>query len=91
MGFYVCRRGVIEITFTVSGTSYQAEEGMTWGEWVDSEYNTGGFIVKSSLISKEGDYKNIHTSRSYSPVSSTDVIIENHTYYYTYYEPIIPV
>ena len=28
------------ITFTVNGTEYQAEEGMTWGEWVDSEYNS---------------------------------------------------
>ena len=27
------------ITFIVNGTEYQAEEGMTWGEWVDSEYN----------------------------------------------------
>lgn len=63
---------------------------MTWAEWVDSEYNTGGFIVQGSLISKEGDYKNIHTSKSYSPVSATDAIIENHTYYYTYFDPIAP-
>ena len=27
------------ITFTIDGTEYQAEERMTWGEWVDSEYN----------------------------------------------------
>lgn len=27
------------ISFTVEGTSYQAEEGMTWSEWVESEYN----------------------------------------------------
>lgn len=30
------------ITFTIDDTEYQAEEGMTWGEWVDSEYNTKG-------------------------------------------------
>lgn len=30
------------ITFTIDGTAYQAEEGMTWGEWVDSEYNVNG-------------------------------------------------
>lgn len=28
------------ITFMINGTSHQAEEGMTWGEWVESEYNT---------------------------------------------------
>ena len=31
------------ISFTVAGTSYQAEEGMTWAEWVDSEYNVDGY------------------------------------------------
>ena len=31
------------ITFTIEGTEYQAEEGMTWGEWCNSTYNTGGF------------------------------------------------
>ena len=28
------------INFTVYRTSYQAIEGMTWGEWIDSEYCT---------------------------------------------------
>ena len=27
------------ITFTIDGVEYQAEEGMTWEEWVNSEYN----------------------------------------------------
>lgn len=28
------------ITFTIGGVEYQAEEGMTWEEWVNSEYNS---------------------------------------------------
>ena len=28
------------ITFTIAGTEYQAEEGMDWNEWKNSEYNT---------------------------------------------------
>ena len=32
-------------TFTIDGTTYQAEEGMTWGEWVTSEYNPGNFYM----------------------------------------------
>ena len=32
------------ITFTIDGVEYQAEEGMTWGEWVDTPYNTLGLI-----------------------------------------------
>ena len=39
---------VIMISFTIDGTSYQAEEGMTWAEWVASSYNTGGFAIDSS-------------------------------------------
>ena len=31
------------ISFTIDGTSYQAEEGMTWAEWVDSDYNKDGY------------------------------------------------
>lgn len=29
-----------KISFTIGGTSYQAEEGMTWEDWVNSSYNT---------------------------------------------------
>jgi hypothetical protein len=28
------------ITFKVEGSEYQAEEGMTWNQWLNSEYNT---------------------------------------------------
>lgn len=27
------------ISFTVEGETYQAEEGMTWAEWINSDYN----------------------------------------------------
>lgn len=36
---YVLEEGASLIIFTVAGTSYQAEEGMTWAEFIDSEYN----------------------------------------------------
>ena len=26
------------ITFTIDGTTYQAIDGMTWGEWINSKY-----------------------------------------------------
>lgn len=28
------------ITFTIDGTTYQAIDGMTWGEWIDSKYSS---------------------------------------------------
>lgn len=34
--------GAILITFTIEGTSCQAENGMTWEEWIASNYNTIG-------------------------------------------------
>lgn len=41
------------IEFTINGTPYQAEEGMTWAEWVNSNYNTGNFISDGSDILTE--------------------------------------
>lgn len=39
-----------KIKFTIDGTSYEADEGMTWGEWVNSSYNTGGFVIQGQKI-----------------------------------------
>ena len=36
------------IEFTVDGVSYQAEEGMTWREWINSEYNLDGYYESNS-------------------------------------------
>lgn len=30
------------ISFSIDGTTYQAEEGMTWAQWADSSYNNDG-------------------------------------------------
>lgn len=55
------------ITFTINGTSYTAEDGMTWTEWVNSDYNTSGFVI-------DGDY--IRSSGGFSVVSvSPDLLI----------------
>ena len=44
------------ITFTINGISYQAEEDMTWLEWCESDYNTGGYKINDSnhLVSSNG-------------------------------------
>jgi hypothetical protein len=31
---------IVLITFTVSGNEFQAEQGMTWGEFINSSYNS---------------------------------------------------
>ena len=42
------------INFTIDGEPYQAESGMTWAEWVESDYNTDdfeddGYVIWSSF------------------------------------------
>ncbi len=47
-GVTVTRKGASTatlITFTIDGTSCQAEEGMTWVDWVASKYNTVGMVI----------------------------------------------
>ena len=34
-------------------TTYYAEEGMTWGEWVESDYNTDGYFLVQDVINPE--------------------------------------
>ena len=33
------------IEFTIDGVKYEAKEGMTWREWVNSEYNVDNYIL----------------------------------------------
>lgn len=40
----------ITIVFTILDTEYTATEGMTWTEWIDSEYNIDGFYIDSELF-----------------------------------------
>lgn len=49
---YLVEGAVTLISFTIAGTEYQAEEGMTWQEWVDSSYNTsnGRYFIGSGYL-----------------------------------------
>ena len=65
------------ITFFIDGTEYTAEEGMTWGEWVDSEYNTDGFFESEggSIWKSTSLYQMI-----LSDVTSSSVILDGEQY-----------
>ena len=75
------------ITFTIDGATYQAEEGMTWGEWVESEYNTDGYYIEDVFINEPNDYKQIqieHESNgSAAAVKTTDTILPNINYIFS--------
>lgn len=72
------------ISFTIAGTTYQAEEGMTWQQWVASSYNTGGFYVTAGstvvIFSNGTDYV---SSEGFDGdlANNTSQIVANGTYY----------
>lgn len=57
------------ISFIVGGSSYKAVEGMTWGEWIDSSYNTGGINEINPYVGFNSSY--IYDDGSSVLVSST--------------------
>lgn len=67
------------ISFTIAGTTYQAEEGMAWKQWVASSYNTGGYFVSGTYIDDNRGRVYVDESLT-SPVLSTDVIISGRNY-----------
>ena len=68
------------ISFIIEETTYQAEEGMTWAEWVESEYNTIGVKIDSlGNVLSSGGLKIALGSTSVVQISS-DVIVVNTSY-----------
>lgn len=72
------------INFYIDSTAYKAEEGMTWTEWVESEYNTDGYSVGnagngSTIIANTGSA--VCGEGAGVPVSKGENIIANTHYY----------
>lgn len=77
--------GVELISFTIDGDHYEAEDGMTWEQWVATDYNTDGYedfavsagvtigLFDSPMSSRAVAYNNI-------VVSITDVIVAEREY-----------
>ena len=79
------------IEFSIGSTTYQAEEGMTWAEWVESEYNTFGYFIGEDYsnyikVPGSGSTRVVITTASfilydsYTYVLKTDLIISQHSY-----------
>ena len=68
------------ISFTIGSTSYQAEEGMTWAEWVNSEYNYDNTGYTWAISDSGGVQLMWDESVLIIDVSSTDLIIAEHKY-----------
>lgn len=80
-----------EIIFYIDVSSeieeYRAKDGMTWREWVSSDYNTGGYLINTryNIISKTSGRVEVGVKYTYYDLDyvSVDDIIENkHEYCY---------
>lgn len=58
----------------------QAEENMTWEEFVNSEYNTLGLYISYNVLYAPGRYRIYNTKDFYNDIKPTDIIIENESY-----------
>mgnify|MGYP004547271245 CR=1 FL=1 len=69
------------INFTIAGTSYQAEEGMTWEQWCNSSYNAGGFICSGA--NQTVNFPNLEGNVwiNSTNVIGADMIVANGAYY----------
>ena len=73
---------VVIISFSIEDFQFQAEEGMTWREWVNSEYNSDG-----ACIYNEGEDTvrfveySLDVLSSNIPVKGSDPIISGYFYY----------
>lgn len=54
------------ITFTVDDVEYQAEEGMTWEDWVNSNYNIDLFTIEDDMVQPGSRWYNVVDVYSYN-------------------------
>ena len=77
---YVLEESASLISFTIDGTTYQAEEGMTWGEWMESDYNTDDYQDNGYAVNKGGNGSAYVANSSGTFVIPSDTIISGHSY-----------
>lgn len=73
------------ITFTIDGTEYQAKEGMTWGEWFNSEYNTSSLETDGYYFYVDGGYPILRYSDYFEDHMATDTVYSSELIYNTTY------
>ena len=73
----------ILITFTIAGTTYYAMRGMTWREWIDSDYNTvGAYFTNDGRIVVPGQAM-VATDYGSGYQTATDQIISGKAYVFS--------
>ena len=68
-----------KITFMIDNVRYQAEKGMTWEEWCNSDYNIDHYTCNTIVQSTEGN----RLYNESSLVFASDIIVEEAVYTYS--------
>lgn len=74
------------ISFTIDGTTYQAEEGMTWLQWLETDYNTANYTqllldgVPTVLIEPSGAMNGYGLSYNNAFIPVTETIVADRAY-----------
>ena len=76
-------KDAVIISFSIEDYQFQAEEGMTWREWVNSEYNSEGACAYNEAEDTICfvEYSLNVLSPSNAPVNGSDSIIPGYFYY----------
>ena len=73
------------ITFNIGSRELQDEEGMTWGEWIVSDYNTTGYILSEACSLLDLDRRATDNGAN---GACPDTVIEAGRVYYRPSEPM---
>ena len=72
------------ITFTIDGMALYVEEGMTWEEYVNSDYNTLGLEIRNHSdiyeIYYDQDPGYVVGNHEHNPIDYTDIISSSEQY-----------
>lgn len=68
------------IAFTIDGTSYEAKDGMTWAEWVESAYNPADFSVQYDTVRTGNSPYHDYVTYEWVRVTPTDIIVNGRVY-----------
>lgn len=78
--------------FKISNMIYKAEEEMTWSDWIGSKYNTyegDPLSVSGPFVAIASGERRSYISLNEKYVLSSDLVLENVNYDYTYENPFV--
>ena len=68
------------ISFTIADVTYLAADGMTWEEWIESDYNTLSLACDSNGVVKYGSSAGNELEKNGSTVFASDKVVANAVY-----------